>query len=211
MSWFWDLNLIHCLDIYLVLIFVVGAGLRVLQYRAFLGLILSMHDRWPKLLVLVKQHRGLFLTWATIVPALLALLLAAAHMLACRLVWPQVDVTMGQLEERWALMLVVGFLAAAMIGFDCYGAWQIEKWDRTQTVQQLDQAEHWLQSWTAPVVRVFTLGFVNPRKLVGVEVHQSLVNASRQLNNVLWWSSLPIGLRIAAGGSLWLTYVSGNY
>jgi hypothetical protein len=109
------------------------------------------------------------------------------------------------------VMLVVGFLAAAMIGFDCYSAWQIEKWDRTRTVEQFDQAEHWLQSWTAPVVRVFTLGFVNPRKLVGTEVHQSLVNASGQLNNVLWWSSLPICLRIAAGGSLWLTYVSGPY
>src|ERR1051325_5799501 len=100
MSWFGDLNLIHCLDVYLMLIFVVGTGLRVVQYRAFLGLILSMHDRWPKLLILVKKHRGLFLTWATIFPALVALLLSAAHMVACRLVWPQVDVTMAQLETR---------------------------------------------------------------------------------------------------------------
>jgi hypothetical protein len=98
-----------------------------------------------------------------------------------------------------------------MVGVDCYGALQGDDWDRTQTEKQLDQAEHWLASWTAPAIRVFTLGFVHPRRLVGVEVHKALVDATRQLNSGLWWSSLPISLRIAFGGSLWLTYICGHY
>lgn len=207
MSWFWDVNLIHCLDIYLLLIFVAGTGLRIQQYRSFLGLIWSMHGRWPHLLKLVNQHRGLFLTGATVLPALLALLLSLAHMAACRLVWPQADITLAQLAHEWLAVLVVGSLGAAMIGLDCYGAWQIEKWDRAQTEKQFDQAEHWLKSWTAPAIRVVTLGFIHPRKQVRVEVRKALVTASAQLNTALWWSSLPVSVRIAFGSSLWLTYV----
>ncbi len=202
-----DLNLIHCFDVYLMLIFVFGTGLRIQQYRSFLGLIWSLHTRWPHLYRLVKQHRGILVTWGTILPALLALLLSLGHMLACRLVWPQTDLTIAQLVAWRLPLLGVAFLGAGMIGFDCYSALQIQKWDRTQAEKQLDQAEHWLQSWTAPVVRVFTLGFVHPRKLVGVQVHKALVKAAEQLNAALWWSCLPLTLRIAFGGSLWLTYV----
>lgn len=211
MDWFWDLNLIHCLDIYLLLIFVVGTALRIQQYRTFLGMIWSMHDRWPHLVKLAKLHRSIFVSWATIVPALLALLLSLGHMLACRLVWPQADITIAQLVQWWLPWLVVGLLGAAMIGFDCYFAWQIENWDRTQAEKQLDQAEHWLESWKAPVVRIFTLGFIHPRKLVGVRVREALVEASRQLNTALWWSSVPVSLRMVFGGSLWLTYVWGHH
>ena len=70
MRWFWDLNLIHCLDFYLVLIFIAGSVFRVLQYRGLLGLIWSMHDRWPNLLKMVQGHRGLFLTWETVLPVI---------------------------------------------------------------------------------------------------------------------------------------------
>ena len=33
-----------------------------------------------------------------------------------------------------------------------------------------DQAEYWLRPWTAPVVRVFTFGYINPRQMVATEV-----------------------------------------
>ena len=128
-------------------------------------------------------------------------------MLACRLIWPYVDVTVAQLVGWWLAVLIVGLLGIAMVGVDCYGAWQGETWYRGQVEKQLDWAEHWLASWTAPVVRVGTLGIINPRRSVGIEVRKALVEAARQLNCSLWWGSLPIGLRIAFGGSLWLTYV----
>ena len=211
MNWFWDSNLIHCLDVYLLLVFVAGTCFRVFQYRAFLGLIWSMHDRWPHVVQLARQHRGIFVTWGTILPALLALFLWLGHMLACRLVWPEADITLAQLVHVWLAALVAGALGAAMILFDCYSAWRIKEWDRTQAEEQFDQAEHWLKSWTAPAVRFFTLGFINPRKLVGVEVHKALVKASGRLNTALWWSSIAVSLRIAFGGSIWLTYVYEHY
>jgi len=207
MRWFWELNLIHCLDVYLVVIFLVATCLRIHQYWSLLALISSMHECWPYLLKLVNQHRGIFLTWGTVLPALLAFLLSLGHMLACRLVWPQVDVTIAQVVHWWPVAVAVGSLGAVMIGFDCYAAWQVGKWDHAQVRKQLDQAEHWLASWTAPALHVLTLGFINPRKLVRVEVRRALEKASQQLNSALWWRSLPIGLRIASGGSLWLTYV----
>jgi hypothetical protein len=207
MSWFWDLNLIRCLDIYLLLIFVIGTGLRVQQYRSLLGMIWSMHERWPHLVKLVKQHRGLFLTWGTILPALLMLLLLLGQLLASRLLWPHADVTIAQLLDWWLPALGICCLGGVMFALDCYGAWQIENWDRAGVEKQLDQAEHWLHSWTGPVVRVFTLGFINPRRQVGEEVRNALVKASAQLNTTLWWGSLPVTLRIAFGGSVWLTYL----
>jgi len=207
MNWFWDLNLIHCFDYYLMLIFVIGVVVRVRQYRALLGLIWSVSGRWPHLLRLVNLHRSLLLTWGTVWPALLALLLSLTHMLACRLVWPHVDVTVSQLTEWWPAGLAISLLGVLMIGFDCDSAFRFDKWNRAEVEKQFDQAEFWLTSWTAPAVRVFTLGFVHPRKLVGVEVRNVLVEAVRQLNLSLWWSSLQVGLRIAFGASLWLTYI----
>jgi len=211
MSRFWHLNLIQCLAVYLVLIFVVGTALRVRQYRALLGMVWSMHDRWPHLVKLAKHHRGIFLTWQTILHALLALLLAIGHTVACRFVWPQADLTLAQLLEWWLAALVVVFLGAAMIGIDCYTPFQAAAWDRGQVENQLDRAEHWLNSWNAPAVRILTLGFINPRKLVGVEVRKALGAASQGLNASLWQSSLQVGIRIAFGGSLWLTYVWGHH
>lgn len=206
MKWLGDLNLIHCLAWYLVAIFLVGTVLRLHQYRALLGVLWSVPGRWPRLLQLVKQHRGLFLTWTTFLPSLLALVLSLVHMLACRLVWPQADLSLTQLLHTWLAMLVVCCLGLCMVGLDCYSAVWVRAWDRGQVEKQFDQAEYWLGSWSSPAVRVVTLGWVNPRKLVGVEIHKALIAASRQLNLSLWWSSLQISFRIAFGAALWLTY-----
>ena len=58
----------------------------------------------------------------------------------------------------------------------------------------------------ATVLRVFTLGFVNPRRMVAVEVQKALLEASRMLNSTLWWVTVQVGLRIAFGLALWLTW-----
>ncbi len=69
-----------------------------------------------------------------------------------------------------------------------------------------DQAEYWLRSHTAHVVRIFTLGYINPRQMVVEEVRKALINASGLLNNTLWWVNLQMGLRFCFGLSLWLTW-----
>ena len=207
MSWIGTVNLIHALDWYLLIIFVASSVLRLRQYRSLLRLVWLFPGRWPLLLELVKKHRGVLLTWGTILPALLALSLSVTHTLACRLVWPQADLGLAQLAESLLAALVVAVLGVAMVSFDCYSARRVGKCDREQVEKQFDQAEYWLKSWTAPVVRIVTFGFVNPRKLVSVEIRKALVAASRQLNWSLWWTSLQVSLRIAFGASVWLTYL----
>jgi hypothetical protein len=44
--------------------------------------------------------------------------------------------------------------------------------------------------------------------MVAVEVKKSLTEASRLLNNTLWWVSMQLGLRVAFGLSIWLTWAA---
>ena len=97
-----------------------------------------------------------------------------------------------------------------MIGLDCYRAFRVGTFDRVKVEKQFDQAEYWLKSWTAPVLRFFTFGFLNPRKLVGVEIQKALIAASRQINASLWWVILQVSVRLAFGATLWAAYVWGR-
>jgi hypothetical protein len=151
------------------------------------------------------------LTWSTILPALLALLLSLVQMLASRLVWPDAGrpphgLTVWNLAEHWPAMLAVVPLGLGMLAIDLYGVLRVGAIDRALMEKYFDQAEYWLKSRTAHVVRVFTLGFVNPRRMVAVEVRKALLAASRLINTTLWWVIVQVGLRIAFGLSLWLTW-----
>jgi hypothetical protein len=206
MSDFWNLNLIHFLDFYLMFMFVAGTARRIGQYRAVGGLILAGPGRWPRLIEQVKQHRTIFLTWATALPGLLALGLSVVQLLASRLVWPHAHLTVGALAEHWLAVAVVGLLGLAMVAVDLYGVLVVGEFDRAEMEKYFDQAEYWLRSKTAHVVRVFTFGFVNPREMVALEVRKALIEASRMLNTTLWWVSVQVALRVAFGLALWLTW-----
>src|SRR5262249_3692174 len=136
----------------------------------------------------------------------LALGLWLLHSLACRLVWPHAALTVGELEDLRAAVPVVTILGIAMVALDLYATFKVGQVDRRLLERYFDQAEYWLRSWVAPVVHVFTLGYINPRRMVAVEVRKALVDASRLLNTTLWWVSGQVGLRIAFGLSLWLAY-----
>ena len=77
---------------------------------------------------------------------------------------------------------------------------------RRDANKHFDQAEYWLRSWAAPMVRFFTLGHINPRKMVAEEVRKALLAASAMINSSLWWWIRQVGLRFAFGLSLWLTW-----
>jgi hypothetical protein len=200
------LNLIHLFDFYLALAFLVSTSVRIKQYRSILALVGGVPTRWPRLFTLVREHGSVFLTWTTVLPAILAFTLSLTHMLACRLVWPQANLTLGDLATQWQAAPFVLVFGAAMLGVDWYVTFTFGKIDRELMQKYFDQAEYWLRSWTAPVVRVFTLGYVNPRRMVAVEVRKALVEASRLINATLWWVSVQVSLRVAFGLSLWLTY-----
>src|SRR5262249_41772777 len=128
------------------------------------------------------------------------------QMIASRWLWPEADLTLGQLLELWPAWPVVFASAAAMIVFDIRGTWDVAEVDRAELEKYFDQAEYWLRSWTAPVVRFFTFGYINPRAMVAVEVQAALVSASQLINSTLWWVAMQAGLRIACGLALWTTY-----
>jgi hypothetical protein len=202
----WQLNLIHLFDFYLAVIFLCSTALRIRQYRHILALVGAVPGRWPRLFKLVKQHSTIFLTWATVLPAVLAFSLSAIHMLACRLIWPQADLTVAELVQLRPALLIIGLLGLAMLGVDGYAMFNFGEINREQLQKYFDQAEYWLRSWTAPVVQIVTFGRINPRKMVAVEVQKALVEASRLLNSTFWWVTVQTGLRVLFGLALWLTF-----
>lgn len=202
----WDLDLIRLFEFYLTLAFVASTIMRFRQYESVVRLVRNVPERWPRLLNLVREHHGIFLTWATVLPAVLALGLLLLHTLACRLVWPRAALTLRELSELPMAVPFITMLGIAMLAVDLYGTFKVGVVDRALLERYFDQAEFWLRPWVAPVVRVFTLGYINPRRMVSVEVRKALEEASRLLNTTLWWVTVQVSLRIAFGLSLWLSY-----
>jgi hypothetical protein len=201
------LNLIHLFDFYLAIVFLTGLLRRMGQYHAVGTLVLAGRSRWPHLIELVNQYRTIFLTWEVVLPGAVALSLSLVQWLTSRLVWPYSDLTLGALLEHWPYLLVCLPLGAAMVYIDLYGLVKVGQLDRALLEKHFDLAEYWLRSRTAHVVRVFTFGFVNPRKMVGIEVRKALHQVSDMLHNTLWWVSMQITLRVGFGLSLWLAWL----
>jgi hypothetical protein len=200
------LELIRLFDFYLGVAFLLSTYRRIGQYRAIGGLALAVPGRWPRLLDLIHQHRTIFLTWSLLLPSALALGLWALQLLASRLVWHEATLHVADLADlwlAWPFLLVVG---AGMVAVDTYGILVVGQVDKDLMEKYFDQAEYWLRAWQAPVVRFFTLGWINPRQMVAVEVRKALVEASRLINTTMWWVSMQTGLRLAFGLALWLTY-----
>jgi hypothetical protein len=211
MSGIWDLNLIHLFDFYLAVTFLLSTAARLRQYGAVLGLVRSFPSRWPRLLEVVKQHRGVFLTWETFAPAGLALLLMLVQTLASYLLWPEAGrpptgLTLGRLVEHPLAIPFVALFGLGMLAVDVYFILVVGEVNRTEMDKYLDQAEFWLKSWAAPLVRTVTFGYIHPRKMVSAEVQTALTSASKMLNVALWWVVLQAALRIGYGLSLWVTY-----
>lgn len=203
-----SLRLLRLFDFYLILAFFFSTYLRFKQYRTILGVVRDVPGRWPRLFQLVKQYRNVFLTWGTILPLVLTLLLWLAHTIIRRTVLTEgEDLTFGQLKAMWFAFLLVGMAALVMLSFDFYGAINVAEIDQKELEKYFDQAEYWLRSWTAPVVRVFTLGYVNPRRMVDVEVKNAVKSAGEVINESLWWLVIQTILRIVFGLTLWLSFV----
>jgi hypothetical protein len=207
MAWLSDLRPFRLFELYLTLMFLVSTYLRVRQYRAIVGLVRTFPGRWPRLLELVRQHGNIFLTKGTVFPLAVSLGLLVAQSVANHWVWPHADrFTGADLAAVWPALPLFLLSGVAMVAFDAYGTWNVGEIDRPELEKYFDQAEYWLKSRAAPVVRVFTLGYVNPRKMVAVEVRSALESASKLLNTTLWWVSVQAGLRIAFGLVLWGTF-----
>ena len=202
--WHWDL--IHLFNFYLALVFLLSIFLRLGQYASFYRIARAFPGRWPNLLAEIRQHHAIFFTLGNLWPALTALVIAVLNVLACRLVWPHAQLTLGRLFELGLAVPFVLLCGVAMAAVDLYATLWVAEVDRPAVEKYFDQAEFWLKSWTAPVVRVVTFGRVNPRGMVNAEVRKALIEVSRTINSTMWWLTAQTGLRIAYGLSLWLTF-----
>ena len=93
-----------------------------------------------------------------------------------------------------------------MVAVDAYFLIFVGRFDRTSAEAYMDQAEHWLNSWQAPVVRAVTFGYVNPRRMVDVEVQKSLEQLSRTVSWAAWWVAAQVVCRMACGLTIWTVW-----
>lgn len=207
MDWLLELRPIRFFGFYLAVMFVCSSMPRVRQYNVVFALLAGLRSRWPNLARLVLAHRHLLVNWATMRPLVLMLVLLLVNTLASRLIWPQADrMQLLDLLLIWPALPVIGVCGLAMLGFDIYSVLRVGVINQALLEQYFDQAEYWLRGWQAPVVRVLSLGYVNPRKMVAAEVRTALENAAGLLNTTMWWVSLQTTFRILFGLSLWGSY-----
>lgn len=204
MSELLSLNLIRFLNFYLTVMALASIYRRSQQYHLIGGLAMSGPSRWPKLIRLIQQHRSIFMTWGTIRPAVFAVLLLLANFVASRFIWPSATLTLGDLLTEWWYLPVVVIAGLAMLTMDCYSLIVVGTLDRKELEKYLDQAEHWLTTWKAPVIRLVTLGYIDPRQMVDGEVRKALQATTQVVNKSLWWTAGQAGLRVAFGLSLWI-------
>jgi hypothetical protein len=201
-----DLNLIHLFTFYLAAVFTLSTGRRLRQYHDVAQLALAAPNRWPRVLEQLRGHWISFLTWATLRPAAVALGLLVIQMICSRLIWPTAHLTLRHLLTEWWMTPPVLAALAAMLFVDVYFIVRVGAIDRTETEQYLDEAEHWLTSWKGPLIQMVTLGYINPRQMVYVEVRKAVDESRGLLHRTLWWVSAQAGLRTVYGLLLWLAW-----
>lgn len=206
LAWLDTVNLIAVFNGYLILGFLASTAVNIRSYRAVLGLIVAFPNRWPRLLVLVKKHQTIFMGWPTLLVIGFAFALMLANSLAIRLVWVQANVSFEELRHRWLSLVAIILSGCLMLFLDGKAIFSAGSIDRTALEGDLDKAESWLKSWMAPAVCMVTFGFVNPRKIVGVEVQNALVKANWIMIGGMGRSSLRMGMQLAFGLSLWISW-----
>lgn len=201
-----DLNLIHLFTFYLAAAFTLSTARRLRQYHDVAQLALAAPNRWPRVLEQIRAHWIMFMTWATLRPAAVALGLLIVQMICSRLIWPTAHLTLRHLLSDWWMTPPVLLALSAMLAVDLYFILRVGAIDRRTTEQYLDEAEHWLSSWKGPLIQMVTLGYINPRQMVSVEVRKALEEGRGLLHRTLWWVSAQAGLRLLYGLTLWVAW-----
>ncbi|HLW63734.1 MAG TPA: hypothetical protein VKS79_00345 [Gemmataceae bacterium] len=206
MTYLRHLNLIHVFDFYLMAMFLLSSARRLSQYGALAGIVFSAPGRWPRLLKVMKEHRAMFFTWSTLRPAFLALALSVIHSIATRVIWPHSKLTVEHFVHYWWILPIFLITLVPMLAVDAYFLIRVGQVDRAETEKYLDQAEYWLTGHKATMLRIFTFGYVDPRRMVSEEVQKTIVYINELMSRNFHWMSLQAGLRILFGLSLWLTW-----
>src|SRR6266540_2953007 len=101
------LNLIRVFDFYVTLMFVISLVRRWDVYLNAIRILIGVRGRWPKLIARLGEHKSLILNRAFFRPAVLALVLTAAQLVASRVIFPQAKLYGEQLRAEWWWILVI--------------------------------------------------------------------------------------------------------
>ncbi|HEX4610686.1 MAG TPA: hypothetical protein VH092_21020, partial [Urbifossiella sp.] len=138
-------------------------------------------------------------------PAVLALGLMLVQMICSRVIWPHANLTWPEVWAEWWWLPVLLLAVVPMLAVDLYFVIRVGRFDHSETVKYLDQAETWL-GWRAPLVKIVTLGLVDPTRMVDAEVRKSMAEMGTTVRSSLWWVSAQIGFRVLFGLTLWLAW-----
>lgn len=199
-------NLIRVFDFYLTVMLLLSFARRYLVYWDAVVLVFRFRGRWPKLIDRLKQHHGLLVTGEVLRPLALAVVLTVVQMVCSRVIFPQAHLTGQTVREHLGLLIPLVVAAVPMVCVDVYFLFRVGRFDRASTEEYLDQAEHWLGTWKTPVIRAVTLGYVNPHRIVDVEVKKSLEQLGQTVSWASWWVSVQVALRVAFGLTIWLVW-----
>jgi hypothetical protein len=203
------LNLIRVFDFYLAVMFLFSLLRRWRMYRDAVLIVVAVRGRWPRLMARMAVHRDEVLNWMTVRPVALALMLTVTQMIASRMIWPTAEITGKDLTDAWwkAALVLAAFVPMALV--DGYFLIRVGRFDRGETEKYLDRAEKWVGTWRARTVRIVTLGYVNPDRMVDVEVKKSLSQIGASVVWSMRWVSTQIALRLVFGLVLWGTWFAG--
>lgn len=199
-------NLIRAFDFYLAVMLVLSLARRYLVYWDAVVLVARFRGRWPKLIDRLKQHHGVLVTSEVLRPLGLAVLLTVVQMVCSRLIFPQAQLTGQTVREHLGLLLPLIVAGTPMLCVDVYFLVRVGRFDRASTEEYLDYAEHWLGSWKTPAIRLVTLGYVNPQRIVDTQVRKGLEQLGQTVSWASWWVSVQVGLRVAFGLTIWLVW-----
>ena len=198
-------NLIRIFTFYLTFMFLLSFLRRWDVYWNAIRILVAVRGRWPKLIHRLGEHKSIILNWSFFRPAILALFLAVLQLIASRVVWPEAVLTNEQLRQQWWLIAIILVPLIPMLAVDIYFIVCVGKFDHDETVKYFDQAESWL-GWKGPLVRVLTLGIVNPKQMVDAEVRKSLSEMQSTVTASLWWVIVQTSLRLTFGLTLWTVW-----
>jgi hypothetical protein len=198
-------NLIRIFTFYLTFMFLLSFLRRWDVYLNAIRILIAVRGRWPNLIHRLGEHKSIILNWSFFRPAILALFLAVLQLIASRVVWPEAVLTGEQLRQEWWLIAIILVPLIPMLLVDIYFIVCVGKFDHDETVKYFDQAESWL-GWKGPLVRVLTLGIVNPKQIVDDEVRKSLAEMQSTVTASLWWVIVQTSLRLAFGLTLWTVW-----
>lgn len=205
-----QMNVMGVYERYLILTFVLSLLMRFKQYRTNISFAWQFPQRWPSVLEVVKAHKGIFLTWTTLLPVGVTLAVLLAHSLCYRLIWQAADVTPTTLGNEWYLLPFLVLVCLTMLALDLQALFSTTQTDFDEIETALSRGEYVLSSRAMVALRVGSFGLFSPKKYIENRIEESLQAVRLVLLTQLRRWSFHTAVRIAFGFLLWWAYALVN-